>query len=113
MGVDLEKIRVLSRADPPQQDEAQQEEGREEGQAENQAGDDTQLQEQGSQAHDDTPLQEQEGEGHSYQLRNRARLSPRARKRAQAWAKFKKNDEPLRTEMVIKERWILKREGAD
>ena len=75
--------------------------------------DDTQLQEQGSQAHDDTSLQEQEGEGHDDQLRSRARLSPTARKRAQAWSKFKKKDEPLRTEMAIKERWIMQREGAD
>ena len=92
LDVDLEKIRVLSIADPLQQGEAEQEEGREEGQGMNQQ-------------HDDTPLQEQEGAGHSYQLRSRDRLSPRAKKRVQAWAKYKKKDEPLRTKMAIKERW--------
>lgn len=39
------------------------------------------------------------------------RLSPRARKRAQADAKFKKKEEPLRTVMAIKERWILEMGG--
>ena len=113
MDVDLEKIRVLCTADHLQQGEAEQEEGREEGQGENPARDDTQLQEQRSQAHDDTPLQEQEGAGHSYQLRSRGRISPRARKRVQAWTKYKKKDEPLRTKMAIKERWIMQGEGAD
>ena len=61
----------------------------------------------------DTSLQEQEGDGHDDQLRSRARLSPRARKRAQAWARFKKKDEVLMTEMALKERWIMQREGAD
>ena len=112
LDVDLEKRRVLSTADSLQQGEAEQEEGREEGQGENQARDDTQLQEQRSQAQDDTPLQEQEGAGHSCQLRSRDRLSPRARKRAQAWARFKKKDEVLRTEMALKERWIMQGEGA-
>ena len=49
-------------------------------------------------------LQEQEGEGHDDQLGSGARLIPRPRKRAQAWAKFKKKDKPLRTEMALKER---------
>ena len=96
----MEKIRVLSIADPLQQGEAEQEEGREEGQGMNQQ-------------HDDTPLQEQEGAGHSYQLRSRGRISPRARKRVQAWAKYKKKDEPLRTKMAIKEIWKMQGEGAD
>ena len=42
---------------------------------------------------------------------SKVRLSPRARKRAQADAKFKKKEEPLRTVMAIKERWILEMGG--
>ena len=38
------------------------------------------------------------------------RLSPRARKKAQADARFKRKMEPLRTVMAIKERWILEGE---
>ena len=40
------------------------------------------------------------------------KLSPRARKRMQSQAKFKRKEEPLRTEMRIKERWLT-REGME
>ena len=39
------------------------------------------------------------------QLKQRGKLSPRERKRAQSQARFKRSEEPLHTEMRIKERW--------
>jgi hypothetical protein len=45
------------------------------------------------------------------QVRKRISFSPRARKKAHADAKFRRKEEPMRTEMVIKERWIL--DGGD
>ena len=40
----------------------------------------------------------------------RKRLSQQERKRLQSIAKYKKKEEPLRTEMRVKEKWILKRQ---
>ena len=37
---------------------------------------------------------------------SKVRLSPRARKRMQSQAKFKRKEEPLRTKMRIQERWL-------
>ena len=39
--------------------------------------------------------------------------SPRARKRLQSQARFKRKEEVLRTEMKIRERWVLSEEGME
>ena len=44
------------------------------------------------------------------QAEGRSNPSPRARKRAQAAARFRRSGETLRTEMKIKERWVLQQE---
>ena len=120
MDVDLEKIRVLSRR-APQHEELQHEgvgeQGREEGQEEIQVQGEHPLQDQqqegaGPQGQDQGAGGGQE-EAQPLQGTSRVRLSPRARKKAQADAKFKRKMEPLRTVMAIKERWILEGEETE
>ena len=43
----------------------------------------------------------------------RRRLSQQERKRLQSIARYRKKEEPLRTEMKIKEKWVVKREGTE
>ena len=40
------------------------------------------------------------------------KLSPRRRKRLQSDAKYKRKEEPLKTEMKIKEKWIVRGENS-
>ena len=40
------------------------------------------------------------------------KLSPRRRKRLQSDAKYKRKEEPLRLEMKIKEKWIVRGENS-
>ena len=40
------------------------------------------------------------------------KLSPRRRKRLQSDAKYKRKGEPLRLEMKIKEKWIVRGENS-
>ena len=118
LDVDLEKIRVLSRRAPQHEElphEGEDEQGREEGQEEIQVRGEHPLQEERQEG--EGPQEQDQGawggqeEAQLPQGTSKVRLSPRARKRAQADAKFKKKEEPLRTVMAIKERWILEMGG--
>ena len=129
--VDMDKIRVLSHPLQVHQEQAREEE--EPGGEQGQGGvhDDTPGEEDTSEDGNEDEVTEEEEESTSaeeeqlsrpvrarkppqrynpaqvgpQQLRRKGKLSPRDRKRAQSWARFRRTEEPLRTELRIKERW--------
>ena len=126
LDVDMEKIRVMSAGPQPGQtqqeqpggeEEEQTEEGQEEQHEVDQSAESEYLEES-----EQSEEQEQEytrpvrvrkppkkygHEADQPEGQNPAtrKNSPRARKRAQSWAKFSRKKEGLRTEMRIKDRW--------
>ena len=88
LDVDLDKIRVLS---APKEDtlEREVEQGGQEEEQNSHSGPEVEV---------SSPV--------------RKRLSQQERKRLQSIAKYKRKEEPLRTEMRVKEKWVLKCEGT-
>ena len=114
LDVDLEKIRVLSRGENPTQEQLQQGEGDQEVEQEvreQEDGEVHQVQRPGRQRNQTDFFDSSDMGPQHLQGKKKVSLSPRARKKAQADAKFRRKEEPLRTEMAIKERWILEGGG--
>ena len=120
--VDLEKIRVLSRKEDPPEEQQQQGEGVEEaGEGVEEAGEVREVQEDGGVHQVQTARRQRKqteffdssdvGPQHLQGKKKKVSLSPRARKKAQADAKFKRKEEPLRTKMAIKEKWTVRGGG--
>ena len=95
LDVDLDKIRVLS-APNSDRPEGEEEQG---GEVEQGGHDEEENSHSGSEAEMSSP--------------ERRRLSQQERKRLQSIARYRKKEEPLRTEMKIKEKWVVKREGTE
>ena len=113
LDVNLEKIRVLSAAPP----------GRGAGEEEGQGAEEQQVrpelqevEEEDIEFHEEQQVRPARKRNQPERLQysrlgtqesnQKEKLSPRARKRMQSQAKFKRKEEPLRTKMRIQERWL-------
>ena len=119
--MDMNKIRVLSSAEQIIQPHFREQHGsdNEEGQADDRAEEDEDqegslVQEsRGRPVRARQPPRRYSPDRAEEQRQRKERLSPRERRRAQSRAKFKRGEEPLRTEMRIKERWIVRKKGTE